>query len=113
MVIRRTRALFAILLAFALLPIVSMTVTGTAEARTGAAPAWIQSNAKSQSTVQPTREADGSAKHHPDATPFTAAETFHLGLRAVIDGTASATPRAIPAGAPLTLHPARAPPALL
>ena len=113
MVIRRTRALVAILLAFALLPIVSMTVTGAAQARTGAAPAWMPWNAKSQSTVQPAREADGSAKHHPDATPFTAAEAFCQSLSAPRVATAKATPRAIAAGAPRTLHPARAPPALL
>jgi hypothetical protein len=113
MVTRRPRSLFAILLAFALLPIVSMTVPGAAEARTHAAPAWMQSNAKSQSTVQLAREAGEVAKHHPDAAPFSAAEAFHHGLRAPIAATAPATPRAIAAGAPLTLHPARAPPALL
>ena|SRR5687768_2910033 len=113
MVIRRTRALFSILLAFALLPIVSTTVTGPADTRTHAAPAWMQWNAKSQSTVQPTREAGDATKHHPDAAPFTAAEAFHFGLRAAIAATAPATPRAILASAPSTLHPARAPPALL
>ena len=113
MVIRRTRAFFAILLASALLPIVSMTVTGEAEARAHAATAWMKRNANSQSTVQPAREAGEVAKHHPDAGPFTAAEGFHHGLSAPIAATAPATPRAIAAGAPLTLHPARAPPALL
>jgi hypothetical protein len=114
MLIRRTRALSAILLTFALLPIVSMTVTGPAEARTHAAPAWMPGTAKPQSTVQPAaRETGDAAKYHPDATPFTAAEAFRPGLRALIGGTAPATRRAIPASAPLTLHPARAPPALL
>jgi hypothetical protein len=113
MLIRRTRALFAILLAFALLPIVSMTVTGTAAARTGAARAWMQWDARSQSTVQPAREAGDAAKHHPDATPFTAVEAFRLSLSAPRADAVPATPRAIAAGAPLPLHPARAPPALL
>ena len=113
MVIRRTRTCFAILLAFALLHLVSMTVTGAAEARIHAAMAWMQWNAKSQSTVQPAREVGKVAAHHPDAAPFTAAEAFHHGLSAPIAATAPATPRAIAAGAPLTLHPARAPPALL
>jgi hypothetical protein len=111
--IRRTRVLFSILLAFALLPIVSMTVTGPAAARTHASPAWMPWTAKSQSTVQPARDAGAATKHHPDAAPFTAAEAFNLGLNAPGDATAPATPSAIAAGAPLTHHPARAPPALL
>lgn len=111
--IRRTRALFAILLAFALLPIVSMTVTGTAEACIGAATAWMQSSAKSQSAVQGTRDVREVAAHHPDVAPFTAAEAFHYDLTAPVAATAPATPRAIAAGAALPLHPARAPPALL
>ena len=113
MVIRRTRGLFATLLAFALLPIVSMTVTGPADARTHAAPAWMEWTTKSQSTVQPARDAGAATKHHPDATPFSAAGGFHLGRRAPTAATAPATPHAIPASAPFTLHPARAPPALL
>jgi hypothetical protein len=113
MVTRQARALFAVLLAFALLPIVSTTATGSALARTHVAPAWMQSSAKAQSTVQPARDAGGPTKHHPDATPFAAAETFQFGLRASIGATTPTTPRAIPAGASLALYPARAPPALL
>ena len=113
MVTRRARSLFAILLSLALLPIVSMAVAGAVEARAHAAMAWMQSNAKSQTAVQGARELGEVAAHHPDAAPFTAAEAFQHGLSTPIAATAPATPRAIAAGAPLTLHPARAPPALL
>src|SRR5688572_24911374 len=113
MVTRRARSLFAILLAFALLPIGSMAVAGAVEARAHAARAWMQSNARSQTAVQAAREPGDASAHHPDAAPFTAAEAFHHGLSAPIAATAPATPRAFAAGAPITLHPARAPPALL
>jgi hypothetical protein len=113
MLIRRTRALFAILLTFALLPIVSMTVTGPAAACIRAGTAWMQSDARSQSTVQPARDAGQATKHHPDAAPFTAAEAFHLGLSAPHATTTPATPRVISASARSSQHPARAPPALL
>ena len=111
--IRRTRALFAILLAFALLPIVSVTVTGPAEACIGAATAWMQSTARSHSTVQGARDVGEAAARHPDTAPFTAAEAFHLGLSEPLAATVPTAPAVTEAGASLSLHPARAPPALL
>ena len=113
MVIRRTRALFAVLLTFALLPIVSTMVTGAPDSCAGAARAWMQSSAKSESGVQPARESGTATKHHPDATPFTVAEQFQLGLCAPIASTGPASSDARSASAPVALHPARAPPALL
>ena len=112
MVSRRSRSVFAVLLAFALLPIVSMAAGGS-EARAQAAMAWMQSQAKAQSPIQGVRAGLGElAKHHADAMPFAPAEAFRLALSTPpAAGTASARSIAI-ATAPATLHPARAPPAL-
>ena len=114
MVTRRTRSLFAVLLSLALLPIVSMAVAGAPEARAQAAMAWMQWTAKSQSAVHGARAGLGEmATHQLAATPFAAAEPYRLSLRAHHASSAPATPRATAARAPVTLHPARAPPALL
>ena len=112
MVSRRSRSVFAVLLAFALLPIVSMAAGGS-EAGARAGMAWMQWQAKSHSLAQDVRSGLGElAKHHADAMPFAPAEAFRLALgmppaarTASAQSTASAT-------APSTLHPARAPPAL-
>jgi hypothetical protein len=114
MVTRRARSLFAVLLAFALLPIISMATAGAAEARAHAAAAWMQWTAKSQSAVHGTRGAFGElAVHDLGATPFTAAEPFRFSLSAPLAATVLGAPPVIATGTPVTSHRARAPPALL
>src|SRR5687768_8623251 len=112
MVSRRSRSVFAALLALALLPIVSM-VAGESKARAHAAMAWMQWQAKAQSSAQGVRaEAGELAKHHADAMPFAPAEVFRLAPStppAHGTGCAQSPARAT---APASLHPARAPPAL-
>ena len=109
---RRSRSVFAVLLAFALLPIVSMAAGGS-EARAQAAMAWMQWQAKSPLPDHGVRAGHGElAKHHADAMPFAPAEAFRLAIGTPpTAGTASAASIAS-AAAPATLHPARAPPRL-
>ena len=114
MVTRRARSLFAVLLTLALLPIVTMAEAGAPGARAHAAMAWMQWTAKSQSVVQGARTGLGEmAAHQLAATPFAAAEPFRLSFSGSIAAAVPATPRATAARTPVTLHPARAPPALL
>jgi hypothetical protein len=114
MVTRRARSLFAVLLTLALLPIVSMAEAGTPDARAHATMAWMQWTAKSQSAVQGSRTGLGEiAAHHLAATPCAAAEPFRFSHYAAVEATVRPTPRVTATRAPATLHPARAPPALL
>ena len=106
MVTRRSRSVYAVLLAFALLPIVSM-VAGGSGARAQAAMAGMQWQAKSQSLDHGVRAGLGElARHHAFAMPFAPAEAFRLVLSAPpAAGTASAESIAVAAMA-ATLHPA-------
>ena len=111
---RRSRSLFAVLLALALLPIVSMADAGATGARVHPAMAWMQWTAKSQTALQSTHAGLGeSSAHHLAATPFAAAEPFQLRLHTSLAAAVSHAPRAAAAAAPSRVHLARAPPALL
>jgi hypothetical protein len=107
---RRSPSSFAVLLAFALLPIVSM-VAGGSEARVHALE-WMPWQAKAQSLAHGVRSGLGElAGHDAGATPFVPAETFrlaHSAPRAARITSAQSVPSAT---APATLHQARAPPA--
>jgi hypothetical protein len=112
MVSRRSRSSFAVLLAFALLPILTMA-SGGLDAGARAGMAWMQGQAKAQTPVQGLRAGLAEvAGHHADAIPFAPADGFRLALSVPpVVGHASA--ESIPSvTAPATLHPARAPPAL-
>ena len=112
MVSRRSRSIFAVLLAFALVPILSMTSSGP-EAGARAGMAWLQGQAKAQSPVEGIRAGLRElAKHHADAMPFAATEGFRLVLSTPLAGETASAERIPGASAPVTLHPARAPPAL-
>ena len=109
---RRPSSAFAVLLAFALLPIVSMASRGL-EAGARAGMAWMQGQAKAQSPVQDGRTGLGElARQHADETPFAPAEVFSLAASGP-PVAGAATVESIPGVAVVaTLHPARAPPAL-
>ena len=112
MVSRRSRSVLAVLLAFALLPIVSMAAGGS-EARAQAAMAWMQWQAKTQSPYQGARAGLGElAKHPADAMPFAPAEAFRFALSTSPAAETPGVQSIAFATAPATLHPARAPPAL-
>ena len=112
MVSRRSRSIFAVLLAFALLPIVSMAAGGS-EAGARGGMAWMQSQAKAHSLAQGVRAGLGElAKHHTDAMPFVSAEVFRLVLSTPPAARTESVQVIASATAPATLPPARAPPAL-
>jgi len=114
-VTRRVRSFFTALLAFALLPIVSVASAGATQARAHAAMAWMQWTARAQSAVQQSthaRPGDVTA-HHPGTTPFAAADPLELSTCSrASELAAAATPQTM-AGAPVPFHPARGPPTLL
>jgi hypothetical protein len=111
MVSRRSRSIFAVLLAFALLPIVSMAAGRSQGAR--ADMAWMQSQPKAQSPVEGIRAGLAElAKHHVDAMPFAPAEVFRLALNTSLATSAASVHSAGSVTAPRALHPARAPPTL-
>ena len=112
MVSRRSRSVFAALLALALLPIVSMAAGGS-DARAQAAMAWMQWQAKAQASTQGVHATLGELpKHHADAMPFAPAEDFRLAPSAQPAAATAGAESSEGAAAPATLHPARAPPAL-
>src|SRR5688572_17737233 len=112
MVSRRSRSVFAVLLAFALLPIVSMAA-GRSEAGARAGMAWMQSQPRAQSPVEGIRAGLAElAKHHVDAMPFAPAGVFRLALNTSPVTSAASVRSDESATAPRALHPARAPPAL-
>lgn len=112
MVSRRSRSVFAALLALALLPIVSMAAGGS-EARAQAAMAWMQWQAKVQASAQCVHATLGELpKHHTDAMPFAPAEDFRLAPSAQPAAATASFDSGASAAAPATLPPARAPPAL-
>jgi hypothetical protein len=109
---RRPYSIFAVLLAFASLPIVSMAGGGS-EASARAAMAWMQWQAKAQSPAQGVRAGlDELAKHHADSMPFAPAEAFRLALSTPPAARTASAKSTASVTAPSTLHPARAPPAL-
>jgi hypothetical protein len=112
MVTRRSRSIFAVLLAFALLPIVSMA-SGRSEAGARPSMAWMQGQAKAQPPVEGIRAGLAElAKHHVDAMPFAPAEVFRLALSTSPATRAARVPSVASVATPAALHPARAPPAL-
>jgi hypothetical protein len=115
MVTRRARSFLTALLAFALLPIVSVAGVGATQARAHAAMAWMQWTARAQSAVQQSTHArlGEIATHHPAATPFAAAEPLDLRARASASAPVLVATPVTAASASVTLHPARGPPALL
>ena len=115
MVTRRARPFFTALLAFALLPIISVASVGATQARAHAAMAWMQWTARAQSAVQQSTHArlGEIPAHHPAATPFAAADPFGLsGYAPGAELAATAAP-VTAASALVPFHPARGPPALL
>jgi len=113
MVSRRSRSLFAVLLAFAMLPIVSMAAAGATEARAHAAMAWMQWQAKSQTAAHTARAGLGEmSQHHFVDTPFLPPASFQLALRTPFDTQTLGTPETASSVAPARLHSARAPPTL-
>ena len=112
MVSRHSRSVFAVLLAFVLLSIVSMA-SGASAAGARAAMECRQGQARAQSPVEAIRAGVAElAKHHADAMPFAPAEGFCFALSTPPASGASSAESIPSVSGPAALHPARAPPAL-
>jgi hypothetical protein len=112
MVTRRARSVFGLCLAFALLPFVTMAAGGTT-ARAYAAMAWMQFQAKSQSSADlPRTGSTQTDAHHLPVTPFVPAAPLSLALSSRAPARTSFAPHALVVRAVVRLHPARAPPSL-